>query len=132
MSYSTTIQLTLFQNLDSSGKAEGKAQYGYRIYSDHGSVEYNNAYDSRKELLDDVNENTLLDYIKENHPDFYDTVTVDGGFNFNDEQIDLEDLDDSKEHSKYEEEYTEELFDGDQELEEEVQEILEEAAEELI
>ena len=133
MSYSTTIQLTLFQNLDSRGKAEGKPQYGYRIYSDFGTAEYINVYDSVSDLLDEIKPEHVLDFVSENHPDFYDVIQSDGGFNFNDEEISLDDIevptvivdgtyDDSEQ----------ELFDGDKEIQEEVEEVLEEAADLLI
>lgn len=133
MSYSITIQLTLFQNLDSRGKAEGKPQYGYRIYSDFGTAEYINVYDSVSDLLDEIKPEHVLDFVSENHPDFYDVIQADGGFNFNDEEISLDDIevptvivdgtyDDSEQ----------ELFDGDKEIQEEVEEVLEEAADLLI
>ena len=132
MSYSVTIQLTLFQNLDSKGKAEGKPQYGYRIYSDFGTAEYCNAYDTVSELLDEVSPDHVLDFVSENHPEFYDVIQADGGFIFNDEDFSLDDIDSSVIIGDEDDEYTEELFDGDKEIQEEVEEVLEEAADLLI
>lgn len=124
MSYSTTIQLTLFQNLDSTGKAEGKPTYGYRIFSDFGIAEYCNAFNSISELLDEVSSEVVLDFIRENHTDLYENIQTDGGFVFNDEEIDLDDEECIEEDA--------ELFDGDDEIQEEVGEVLEEAANQLI
>lgn len=133
MSYSITIQLTLFQNLDSRGKAEGKPQYGYRIYSDFGTAEYSNVYDTVSDLLDEIKPDHVLDFVSENHPEFYDVIQSDGGFIFNDEEISLDDVElptilgeDS------DDQINEELFDGDKEIQEEVEEVLEEAADLLI
>lgn len=129
MSYSVSIQLTLFQNLNTKGKVISNPQYGYRIYSSSGLAEYSNVYNTVDELFADINEESILDFIEEAHPEFFDAIKEDGGYFFNGEEISLDDDDDDID---YDEEYTDELFSGDKELEEEVQEILEKASDELI
>ena len=136
MNYSTTIQLTLFQNLDSTGKVEGKPQYGCRIYSDFGSAEYCNTYDSVSELLDEVSVDTVLDFVKDKHPDLYDNIIDDGGFIFINEHVDLNDLSEPTIMGTVGDDDGDYIggrpFDGDEELQEEVEEVLEEAAKLLI
>lgn len=133
MSYGTTIQLTVFQNVNLKGKKVDVPSYGYRIFTNFGMEGYNNTYSCIEDLLEEVDRNTIIDIIKNTHEEFYNQIITDGGFYFNDCEIDLDDYRDVEHISKdYVENYTDELFDGNKELEEEVQEILEEASKDLI
>lgn len=136
MSYSVKVQFSSFQNLDSAGKKEGEVLYGYRIYSTCGKTEYSNAYDTKELLLEEVDKYTILDVIDDNHPAMLDIIQAEGGFVFNDEVIDIADVDEDyvEPHNSDDDDdlYGQELFDGDEEVAEEVEEILEEAAENLI
>lgn len=133
MSYSTTIQLSIFQNIDLKGKKTDKPLYGYRIFTDYGIAEYNNTYESVEELIDEINTDTVIEFLRNSHNNFYNIIVEDGGFYFNDDEIDLDDYNLGNGLSDdYDENYTEELFGGDEELEEEVQEILEAASKNLI
>lgn len=132
MSYSVSVQLTKFQNLNSEGKSVERATYGYRIYSED-TTEYSNVYENVDELLEEINEDTILDFICQNHSDFYDIIKEDGGFYFNGEEVDLDDdEDDNDSLDEYDENFVEDVFDGDEELAEEVEKIIEEASENLI
>lgn len=126
MDFSITIQLTQFQNLDSRGRDDGPMRYGYRIYSDTGHAEYSNAYDTVEELLDDIDEDTVLDFIKENHPTTYDIIEEEGGYYFNDEKVRIDDED------RDDDDDDEDEFVINIEHDSGVEEVLEEAAQQLI
>ena len=87
--YSTTLQFTKFQNIVDGEVDKESTQYGYRLYNTDEAV-YSNVYNTLEELQDDLDRDSVLDHIKENHPDFYDTIEIDGGFYFNDSLIDLD------------------------------------------
>ena len=87
--YSTTLQFTKFQNIVDGEVDKESTQYGYRLYNTDEAV-YSNVYNTLEELQDDLDRDSVLDHIKENHPDFYDTIEIDGGFYFNDLLIDLD------------------------------------------
>ena len=87
--YSTTLQFTKFQNIIDGKVDKESTQYGYRLYNTDEAV-YSNVYNTLEELQDDLDKDTVLDHIKENHPDFYDTIEIDGGFYFNDLLINLD------------------------------------------
>ena len=87
--YSTTLQFTKFQNIVDGEVDKESTQYGYRLYNTDEAV-YSNVYNTLEELQDDLDRDSVLDHIKENHPDFYDTIEIDGGFYFNNSLIDLD------------------------------------------
>lgn len=87
--YTTTLQFTRFQNITGGKVDKDSTMYGYRIYNTE-AAEYCNAYESIEELEDDVNIDTVLEHIRDNHPEFYDTIIDDGGFFLNDTKINSE------------------------------------------
>lgn len=80
--YTTTLQFTRFQNITGGKVDKDSTMYGYRIYNTEGA-EYSNAYDSIEELDEEVNTDTVLEHIRDNHPQFFDTIIEDGGFFLN-------------------------------------------------
>ena len=97
--YNTILQFTRFQNITGGKVDKESTTYGYRLYNVEETA-YCNVYSSLEELEDDINTDTVLEYIKENHPDFFDSIITDGGFIFNDIRIDsdgeIEDEDDEE------------------------------------
>lgn len=87
--YSVTLQLTKFTNINDGKVDKDSCSYGYRIYDSSGECSYCNAYSSLEELKDEIDEDSIVDFIKENHPEFYDMVCDDGGLFFNEEAISL-------------------------------------------
>jgi len=83
-----TLQFTKFTNFDSKELLKSST-YGYRIYDDVGK-DYNNTFNTIEELLETITEENIFDYILENHPEYYETVTSHSqGVYLNEEWIDF-------------------------------------------
>lgn len=72
MSNEIEVQYTKFSNIDEEGNVTEET-LGYRIYDSYGEA-YNNTYESLKDLKEEVNEDNLLDFIREHHPDYSDSL----------------------------------------------------------
>jgi len=77
--------------------------WAYRIYDDY-AVDYNNTFESFEELRETVNEDNLLDYIKENHDEFVESIYWKRGLYFCHTWIDVSDgmTKEELEHYNYE------------------------------
>ncbi|WP_182101606.1 hypothetical protein [Niallia taxi] len=82
------VQLTKFSNCDRYGNNSGDVTFGYRIYDEYGR-DYNNFYS--KGELNDFSIESLWETIKSEHRDFYDSIILDGGFNFNGDWVEIVD-----------------------------------------
>ena len=80
-----TIQFTRFINLSYNGD-DDEISYGYRIYNEEKS-EYNNSFVTLEELSDYISKDTIMTFLQEYHPDFYETISIDGEFEFNGDTI---------------------------------------------
>lgn len=143
--YTTTLQFTKFQNITRGKVDKDSTMYGYRIYNTEGA-EYSNAYDSIEELEEDITIDTILEHIRENHQDFYDTIIEDGGFFLNETRINSDgEVEDDDEHLDDDDDDTllpdnSELPNGepkyviniDPDQQDDVEKIIEEAANNLI
>ena len=87
--YTTTLQFTKFQNINTNGENEKDGiSYGYRLYNVYES-NWCNTYDDFKDLLLDIDDENVVDFIMENHNEFYDTIVEEGGLEFNGHYINL-------------------------------------------
>lgn len=88
MSNRVTVQYTIFVDLDSDGNEVGKG-YGYRVYDDY-QAEYNNGFGSFEEVQKKVSPENILEFLKEEYPDFWESAKLKGGLYLNDNWLDLE------------------------------------------
>ena len=87
MSNRVYVQLTKFQNIDEKGNPTKETDFGYRIYDDEDS-EYNNSFDNIEEMTKQgLNEKDIINYVKENHFDFYYPTVSQKGLYFNGKYI---------------------------------------------
>lgn len=65
--------------------------YGYIINDGDGNKIACDSYDSRDEVLDEFNEVTFLDYMQQNHEEYYDAIMDEGQYMFNYEIYNVDD-----------------------------------------
>jgi hypothetical protein len=87
MSNRVTIQVCKFVNYGTN-RAPQDETWGYRIYDDYGT-DYNNNYETLEDVFDELNPDTILEFIEEKHDNFYESVLYLGGLFLCDDWIDV-------------------------------------------
>ncbi|ERJ11289.1 hypothetical protein [Haloplasma contractile] len=76
---------TRFDTLNSDG-VPFRSTYGYQIIdTEENTLKFNNAFESMSELLDIVNRETLISYLRTTYPDFYSKLIESGIYQFNED-----------------------------------------------
>jgi hypothetical protein len=95
MSNRVTIQICKFVNYGIDRQPQDE-HWGYRIYDDYG-VNYDNLYDTLEDVFDELNPDTILEFIQEKHYEFFESVLYSGGLYLCDDWINItEQMDDSE------------------------------------
>lgn len=89
MANKVSFYYTRFTSLDDNGN-DKEGTVGYRIADDDGQ-DYNNTFDSFEELKNTVSVSNILEFLGENHFEFY-LVVKGKGICFNDESYDYREL----------------------------------------
>lgn len=89
MSNRVSLQYCKMINYYADG-SPGEEMWAYRIYDDY-DVDYNNCFDSFKELRDTVNMDNVLEYIRDNHSQFEEAIYWKRGLYFCNNWLDVSD-----------------------------------------